>query len=141
MVRTCIKQRLVAVRTSHIQNASILFLGRGSSYLFAGSASWAHSPFFTRTTKLYARHRIEFCHIGDKVHIICTDGAHAHDALGDKVDHGEKHDREVVGHERGRGPVTPEEHFPSTELEEISSRRKRRGTGVGVSQFSRDTQE
>ena len=70
------------------------------------------------TTKLYARHRIEFCHVADKVHILCLDSGHAHDELGADVEHGEEHDREVVGHERDGGPVTREEDFPTAELEE-----------------------
>lgn len=62
------------------------------------------------------RHRIEFGHVGDKVHLVCLDGGHAHDELGGDVENGEEHDREVVGHERGGGPVTLEEDFPGAEL-------------------------
>jgi hypothetical protein len=78
---------------------------------------------------LYVRHRIKFCHIANKVHIVCTDGTHAHDKLGGHVDYGKEYNREVVGHERGGGPVTLEENFPSTELGLSGVDGAGRGTG------------
>jgi hypothetical protein len=80
------------------------------------SALCAHPPYIPTIT-LYARHRIKFCHVADKVHILWLDDAHTHEELGGDVEHGKEHNREVVGHERGGGPVTLEEHFPSAELE------------------------
>jgi len=70
------------------------------------------------TTKQHTRHRIELGHVADKVHLVCRDGGDAHEKLGCDVEHGEEHDREVVGHERGGGPVSVDEDFPSAELEE-----------------------
>ena len=69
------------------------------------------------TVKRYARHRIEFGHVADKVHLVCPNGAHAHDELGGNVEDGEEYDWEVVGHEHGSRPVTVEEHVPCAKLE------------------------
>jgi hypothetical protein len=67
--------------------------------------------------KRYARHRIEFGHVADKVHLVCTDGAHAHCKPGADVEDREESDREVVGHEHGGRPVTVQEYVPGAELE------------------------
>ena len=67
--------------------------------------------------KRYARHRIEFAHVGVKVHLVCLDGVHAHDELGSDVEDGEEYDREVIDHEHAERPVTFEEHVPTAELE------------------------
>ena len=88
MVRTCKKRRLDAVLTSHIQIASSLFLGGGSLNLPKGCQSrYAHTAF--TTMKWYARYPVEFSHVGDKVHIVCLDGVHAHDKPGGHVEDGE----------------------------------------------------
>ena len=39
--------------------------------------------------KGYTRHRIEFGHVGDKVHLVCLHGVRAHDPLGSHVEDGE----------------------------------------------------
>ena len=99
-------------RTSHVQNASNLFLGGGSS-LCTSSAQQPNK----RITPEYARHRIKLGHVGDKVHLVWLDGACARDELGGDVEHGEEHDRQVVGHEGDDGKVAFEEDFPGAELE------------------------
>ena len=144
MVRTCTKRTYCGTYQPH-PKCLYLVLGWGVIVsVRVASASCAHAPFST-ATKLYARHRIEFCHVADKVHIVRPDGAHAHEKLGGDVEHREEHNREVVGHERGGGPVTREEDFPSTELGANGSvpgigdagRHER----LGASQCSRYTQD
>jgi len=115
-VRAQPKHRFDALRTSHIQNASILFLGGGSSYLFV-NVSFVRARVIHETER-HTRHCIEFGHVADKVHFICSNGGQAHEELGRDVEHGKEYDREVVGHERGSRPVSLEKDFPSAELEE-----------------------
>ena len=69
------------------------------------------------TTNRYARHRIEFGHVSDKIHLVCLDYVHAHYEPRGGIENGEEYDREVVCHERDGGPVTVEEHVPGAELE------------------------
>ena len=101
-------------RTIHIQIASNLFLGGGSSNLFHTRAQ--NETTQTGKVKKNARHSIKFSHVSDKVHVFRTDGTHAHDGAGGEVEHGEEHDRQVVGHKGGRAPVAPQEDFPGAKL-------------------------
>lgn len=116
--------RLGERHTSHIQNASTLFFGGGSSCLFFWRASYITSP--KKKGKKDARHGIEFGHITDKVHLVWSDWACPHEEPGENIEDREEHDREVVSHKRGCGPVALEKNWPGAELEE--SRDVSRGT-------------
>ena len=93
----------------------------------AGHHIGSHCQYVLFTTTEHAHHCIEFGHVAGKVHLICSNSGHAHDELGRDVEHGKEYDREVVSRERSSRLISPEEDFPSAELE---GQRVREGFGI-----------
>ena len=115
-----------AVRTSHIQNASNLFLGGGSSSL---ECSIRHQK-KERKQKKNVRHCVKFGYVSDKVHLAWAHRAYTHDEPCADVKHREQHNWQIVSHKGGRRPVSLEEDLPSAKLLGCTSAASQRKSGV-----------